>query len=292
MSVQAIYIVDKIKNTLIFLESLEKDFEINQNELSIILGEIVSESRKVKNYSFSHLESNKMHYFYGVFEKLIIIFQHQYETIPPEELFIELHENFIKFFGNILDNYTNNQITEFRSFVRITKEILSKHITHNEDIINKNSKIDLNKINHSPEKVSVYKRDEVLWLEIKLIKEEYATEFIDGLIFKVYVYINISSSKWFKIHLEFSDYPSKPTIILDENLKRDLEKPLDTELLIYRNWEKSRAPHIIDLIKELEEVISNYDSAGKISTGNEIFKIPALKPLPNIDFLENKREKI
>jgi len=67
LSAQAVFIVDKAKNMLIFIEPLEKNFEINQNELSSILGKIVSDGRNLKLNSFSHIEINKKFYFYGIF---------------------------------------------------------------------------------------------------------------------------------------------------------------------------------------------------------------------------------
>lgn len=293
LSVQAIFIVDKVKNILIFLEAIENNFEINQKELSGILGEIVSDSRNLKINSFSHIEINKKFYFYGIFEKILIIFQHLKDKAPPEELLIELHTNFIKFFADILDNYTNNEITNFRSFQTTNKEILSKYnIYKKELILGNNPLIEPIERNFYPGRISVYKRDEVLWNEAKLIKEKYPTEYVDGLIFKLHVYINISSTKWYKIYLEFSDYPSKPTIILDEVLRGELGKTLDDILYFYRTWDKTRPPHIIEIVKELEQVLAHYNSEGKLSPVSELLKIPEVKPLPNIEFLEHEREKI
>ena len=293
MSVQAIFIVDKVKNILIFLEAIENNFEINQKELSGILGEIVSDSRNLKINSFSHTEINKKFYFYGVFEKILIIFQQLKDKAPPEKLLIELNSYFMKFFADILDNYTNNEITKFRSFLRTNNEILSKYnIFKKEMILGKNPIIEPIERKFYPGRISVYKRDEVLWNEAKLIKENYPTEYVEGLIFKLHVYVRITSSKWYKIYLDYSDYPSKPIIIFDEVLRRELGKPIDEILYLYRNWDKTRPPHIIEIVKELEQVLEHYNSEGKLSPVSELLKIPEVKPLPNIEVLEHEREKI
>jgi hypothetical protein len=293
LSVQAIFIVDKIKNILIFLEAIGNNFEINQKELSGILGEIVSDSRNLNINSFSHIEINKKFYFYGVFEKILIIFQHLKDKAPPEELLIELHTYFIKLFADILDNYTNNEITKFRTFQRTNKELLSKYDIYKKEMtLEKNYIIEPIERNFYPGRISVYKRDEVLWNEVKLIKQKYPTEYVNGLIFKLHVYVRISSTKWIKIYLDFSDYPLKPTIILDDFLNRELGKTMDEILYFYRTWDKTRPPHIIEIVKELEQVLWQYNSEGKIPSTSELLKIPEVKPLPNIEFLENEREKI
>ncbi|TFG13959.1 MAG: hypothetical protein EU535_04140 [Promethearchaeota archaeon] len=293
MSAQAVFIVDKAKNMLIFIEPLEKNLEINQNELSSILGKIVSDGRNLKLNSFSHIEINKKFYFYGIFEKFIVIIQHTKDHLPPADLLIDLHTNFIKFFANILENYSNYDITKFRSFVRIVQEIFSKYPFYNNEIrIGKDPIINPIERNFYPERVSVYKRDEVLWTEAKLIKKEYATDYADGLIFRLHTYIKISSTQWYRIYIDFSDYPSKPVIILDDTLKRELEKPLDELLYFYKNWDKTRPPHIIEIIKELEQILLYYNSEGKLSTITEFLKVPEIKPLPNIELFDLEREKI
>ncbi len=296
MSAQAVFIVDKVKNTLVFLDQLDENIRINQKQLSNILGKIVSNCKDLKLNSFSNFEINGNSYFYGVFEKFLIIIQHLKNTPPPEELLIELYGIFTKVFANILDNYTNNDLPKFRSFVKVLREILPKYINHTceQDIaIGDKPIIDPIKRDFYPERPSVYKRDEILWTEARLIKQEYATQYVDGLIFKLHIYFKISSAQCYKIYIDFSDYPLKPTIILDNELSRELGEDLDEKLYFYRSWDKKRPPHIIEIIKELETVLLQYYSKGRLSKIPELHKIaiPEIKPLPNIEIGENENEK-
>jgi len=128
LSAQAVFIVDKIENTLIFLEHLEENIKINQKELSNILGKIVNNSKDLKFNSFSEFKLKEKYYLYGAFDKFLIILQHLKDKPPPEELIIELHNTFIKIFENILENYTTNDLYKFRSFTKVIREIFAKHL--------------------------------------------------------------------------------------------------------------------------------------------------------------------
>lgn len=288
MSAQAVFIVDKVENTLIFLEHLEESIKINQKELSNILGKIVNNSRDLQLNSFSDFKLNEKHYLYGVFDKFLIIFQHLKDKPPPEELLIELHSTFVKVFENILENYTNNDLSKFRSFAKVVREILAKFLNHKKEpdtVIGNNPVIDPIKRDFYPERPSVYKRDEILWNEAKFIKQKYATEFVDGFIFKLHIYLTISPTQWYKISIDFSDYPLKPIIKIDDVLNKELGKNLDEILYFYRTWDKKRPPHIIELIKELETVLLQYNSKGKLLKTPALPEtdIPEINPLPNIE---------
>lgn len=288
MSAQAVFIVDKVENILIFLEYLEENIKINQKELSKILGKILNKSRNLELNSFSNFEINEKFYLYGVFDKLLVIFQHQKDKPPPEELLIELHRNFVKIFVNVLENYTSNELSEFRSFANVVREIIPKYLQHKQslDMDTENKPlIEPIKRDFYPERPSVYKRDEILYNEAKYIKQKFATEFIDGFIFKLHIYLNISQTQWYKIYIDFFDYPLKPTIKIDDRLIKELGMNLDEILYFYRTWDKKRPPHIIELVNELETILLQYNSKGRLSKIPVLPKnaIPEIRPLPNIE---------
>ncbi|MFX1337136.1 MAG: hypothetical protein ACFFDK_00860 [Promethearchaeota archaeon] len=288
MSTQAVFIVDKVENTLIFLEYLEENIKINQKELSNILGKIMNNSKELKSNSFIDFEINEKCYFYGVFDNLLLIFQHQRDFLPPEELLIELYNCFVKVFANILNNYTYNDLSKFRSFAKVVREVIPKYLHHTrkkETDIGSKSIINPIKRDFYPTRPSVYKRDEILYNEAKYIKQKFATEYIDGFIFKLHIYLTISPTQCYKIYIDFSDYPLKPTIKIDEVLNKDLGKNLDEILYFYRTWDKKRPPHIIELVNELEAILLQYNSKGRLSkipimTRNSI---PEIKHLPNLE---------
>ncbi len=288
MSVQAVFIVDKVNNTLIFLEYLEENIKINQKELSNVLGRIVNNSKELELNSFSNFELNEKCYFFGVFNKLLLVVQHQKGKTPPDDFLNELYNIFVNVFKNILENYTNNDLSKFRSFAKDVRDILPKYFHHSnkqKNNIGNRPLIDPIKRDFYPERPSVYKRDEILYNEAKLIKQKYATKFVDGFIFKLHIYINISPTQSYKIFIDFSDYPLKPTIFIDDVLIKELGKNLDEILYFYTKWDKKRPPHIIELVNELETILVQFNSEGRLSKVPLIPKnaIPEVKPLPNIE---------
>ena len=55
-------------------------------------------------------------------------------------------------------------------------------------------------------------------------------------------------------------------------------------LYFYRTWNKKRPPHIIELVKELETDLLQYNSKGKLLKNPDLPETdsPEIKPLPNI----------
>ena len=287
MSVQAVFIVDKVENTLIFLEYLEESIKKNQKELSNVLGKIVNNCKGLKANSFSNLEIKENYFFSGIFDKILLIVQHSKGKTPPEEFLIELYNIFVQTFENILKNYTKNDLSKFRSFAKDLKELIPKyfHNSNKQELIDLKPIIDPIERDFYPERPSVYKRDEILYNEAKLIKQEYATKFVDGFIFKLDIYVSISPNQWYKIYIDFSDYPLRPKVAVDDILRKGLGVNLDNILYFYKTWDKKRPPHIIEIIKELETILLQYHSKGRLSKISSIPKeaIPEVRPLPNIE---------
>ena len=87
---QTIFIIDKEKNILIFLGLLDENVEIKQEDLSNVLGEIVSKTTNLRVNSFSKAKINDKNYFLGNFDKIVIVVQHLKEKSPPEDFLFEL----------------------------------------------------------------------------------------------------------------------------------------------------------------------------------------------------------
>lgn len=143
-----------------------------------------------------------------------------------------------------------------------------------------------------------YKRDEVLWNEAQMVKNEYVAEYVDGLVFKLKTFLSISLTHHYEIFIDFSEYPNKPQISIGKGLQEELGKSLEELLYFYRNWDTKIPPHIIELIREFEAILMKYKAAGDLSDTAEMPEtaLPELEPLPELPPLEEeeveKKEKI
>ena len=295
MLAQAIFIIDKKKNTLIFLGLLDENIKINQDDLSKILGEIVTEAINLRLKSFSKIQINDKNYFIGNFDKIVIVIQYLKGKPPPEDLLIELNQRFVVEYYNILENYNDNDIAKFKSFLGTIKEILPKYLKNTiEDLNNIGLEpiIEPLKRDAYPEGVSDYDRDEVLWNEAKIVKDKYPANFVEGMIFNFEIFLSISSTQNYKIYVDFSNYPLKPIIDIGEELKRELGKDINELLYFYKNWDIKRPPHIIEIVEEFKVVLKKFKDQKIVSDTSEIPKsaLPELKPLPNVNALEENKE--
>ncbi|MFX1394346.1 MAG: hypothetical protein ACFFAH_12335 [Promethearchaeota archaeon] len=292
---QTIFIIDKEKNILIFLGLLDENVEIKQEELSNILGEIVSKTNNLTVNSFLEVQIKEKNYFLGNFDKIIIVIQHLKEESAPEEFLFELNQKFLTEYYNILENYTESEINKFKSFLGTVKMILPKYINRQlNDLTDIGSEpiIGAMKRNAYPEGISDYKKDEVFWNEARMIKEKYPANFIEGMIFNLEIYITISSTQNYKVFVDFSNYPEKPIININGELNRELGKNLEDLLFFYKNWNIKKPPHVIEIIDELVVVLKKFKEQGKLKKTSEIPKnaLPDLIPLPNINNLKKKHE--
>ncbi|MHA1291137.1 MAG: hypothetical protein ACTSQJ_00545 [Promethearchaeota archaeon] len=126
MTVQNVYIIDKNNKMLIFLGILDDSIEINQEHLSKVLSTIVSQNLNLEINESAKVQIDNDSYFFGNFENLIIIVQYK-QSIPKDDLLIELNEKFISNYLNILKNYSENDLIKFKPFIKIVKEILQKY---------------------------------------------------------------------------------------------------------------------------------------------------------------------
>jgi len=296
LKVQVIFIVDKRKNILIFLGILDKSVKIEQDDLSEILGKIISQANKIELNTYSQIEISGNCYFYGNFEKFAIAVQHLKGEPPPQFFLKEIKNNFVKKYVNILDNYSESDISKFNMFTEEVKRILI-HFPHTKyyelDKIGKDPLFKPMKRESYPEGISEYIRDEILWNEASFIKEKYPANFIEGMIFNLDIFLNKSSRHSYKITFDYSTYPLKPTIIIDEKLERDLGGDLEDLLYFLSNWDPKVPPHIIEIVDEIYAIIKKFSDLGKLSDEGVISKneVPELKPLPIINSIKEENKE-
>lgn len=88
--------------------------------------------------------------------------------------------------------------------------------------------------------------------ELGLIQQEYAYDKKVGSTADIIVYITITLTKTFLIHINFSNYPKKPEIIFPDSIKKIIKTP-NKSLNTLNNWDEKNPPHIIDVLHELEK---------------------------------------
>ena len=95
---RVVFIIDKKTNVLIFLGILDEGYKINQQELAKVLGVIVSKAKTFdqNSNSFAKAEISNKHYFFGNFEKLLIIIHHAPDKTPTQATLIDLNNKFIR----------------------------------------------------------------------------------------------------------------------------------------------------------------------------------------------------
>ncbi|MHA1291899.1 MAG: hypothetical protein ACTSQJ_04425 [Promethearchaeota archaeon] len=86
--------------------------------------------------------------------------------------------------------------------------------------------------------------------ELGLVQQEYAydqrTKKTD-----INVYITITLTKTFIVSIDFTNYPEKPIFNFPEEIKALLGNPYQT-LKTLKSWNPKKAPHIVDVLRELE----------------------------------------
>ncbi len=88
--------------------------------------------------------------------------------------------------------------------------------------------------------------------ELGLIQQQYAYDQKSESKADIIVYMTITLTKTFLIHIDFSKYPQRPSISLPDNVKRLIPDPYET-LQTLKKWKKKRPPHVIDILHELEK---------------------------------------
>ncbi|MHA1300600.1 MAG: hypothetical protein ACTSO9_14380, partial [Candidatus Helarchaeota archaeon] len=91
-------------------------------------------------------------------------------------------------------------------------------------------------------------RDAKLAEEMTMLMNEFQTEIVEGVISRVRVYLTISEQLNFIIGIDYSNYPAKPLLTVQEQLK-SIINPDDLETL--KNWKEGM--HVVEIFRELEQ---------------------------------------
>ena len=288
MNPQTIFIIDKKKKILILLDFLDEQQLINQEELTHILGYIISESSKLTLDSYSTAQIKNKNYFFGNFDKIVIAIQYTDDDSSLKDFLIEINKKFIENFEKVLEDYSINNISEFKPFINVIKNIIPKYQRSSLEELKLSENISIIKPLERktyPDGISDYIRDEVLWEEARMVKDEFPADFIEGLLFHLQIYMRISKNHIYKIIVDFSDYPSRPILRFSESLNKEINRKLGKSinelLFFYKNWDAKTPPHIIEIIKEIEAVLLQIYAKGELSQTEDII-LPDLRPLPKI----------
>ncbi|MHA1871691.1 MAG: hypothetical protein ACTSXF_12150 [Promethearchaeota archaeon] len=132
-----------------------------------------------------------------------------------------------------------------------------------------------------PDGVPDYMIDEVLWNESQAVMKEYTSEFVEGLIGKLRIFLSISIVHHYDIIIDFQEYPKKPQVEISPDIIEDTNKKLEEYSYILKNWDEKIPPHIIELVRELEKVLLKLKTENKLSPTSEMPEtmLPELEPL-------------
>ena len=107
--------------------------------------------------------------------------------------------------------------------------------------------------------------DLTLSTEAALIQQEYAMDYVGDSLGSVEIYLTITIEQTFIIKIDFSDYPKRPKVLLQEgitNLIGDVNESLD----ILKKWKEKKPSNVVEIIRELESklwFLSDLDTEAK-----------------------------
>lgn len=88
--------------------------------------------------------------------------------------------------------------------------------------------------------------------ELGLIQQYYAIDQVGSSLGEINVYLTITLTKTFVIHVDFSNFPQRPKINFPENVKSILGSPIQS-LSSLKNWFPRNDPHVVEVLQELEQ---------------------------------------
>ncbi|NHI91441.1 MAG: hypothetical protein EAX96_02990 [Candidatus Lokiarchaeota archaeon] len=99
--------------------------------------------------------------------------------------------------------------------------------------------------------------DTLLANELTYLMNEFQVDIVDEVISRVRIYISVSVELNFIIGIDYTLYPKKPLLTVQEELKQILDpETLDS----VKNWKEDGSSHVVDIVRELE---SNLVSSNK-----------------------------
>ncbi|MHA1799391.1 MAG: hypothetical protein ACTSVY_13170 [Candidatus Helarchaeota archaeon] len=91
--------------------------------------------------------------------------------------------------------------------------------------------------------------DSLLANELTFLMNEFQVEMVEGVISRVRIYISVSVELNFIIGIDYSLYPKKPLLTIQDELKQILDpETLDS----MKNWKENGSSHVVDIVRELE----------------------------------------
>lgn len=142
-------------------------------------------------------------------------------------------------------------------------------------------------------KIEEYERDEVLWNESQDVMQNYTADFIEGIISRLTIYLSISIQHHYEFEIDFTDYPKKPQLKLPESLLGDLGAPFEKQSYFLQHWDEKIPPHIIEIVRELEHVLMNLKTRGRLTpTASVEATVPDLEPLPELPALTDEEQRL
>ncbi|MBN2156430.1 MAG: hypothetical protein JW776_10335 [Candidatus Lokiarchaeota archaeon] len=87
--------------------------------------------------------------------------------------------------------------------------------------------------------------------EAALIQQEYAIDYVGNTMGVVEVYLTITLEQTFIIRIDFSSFPKKPEVVVQDNLRKILGD-VDESIGILKSWDENNPRHVVELIREVE----------------------------------------
>jgi len=96
--------------------------------------------------------------------------------------------------------------------------------------------------------------DSMLANELTFLMNEFQVEMVEGSISRVRIYITASVELNFIIGIDFTLYPKKPLLTVQEELKQVLDPETLSSI---KDWKEDGSSHIVDIVRQLEgELVS------------------------------------
>lgn len=138
-----------------------------------------------------------------------------------------------------------------------------------------------------------YMKDEVLWNESQEVMNEYTAEFVTNIISKLEVYLSISITHHYKMIIDFQNYPEKPKFETTEDFTDEVLNKVKQKSYFLANWDVKMPPHIIEIVREFEAILSKLKSRGELKATTEMpaAAMPELEPLEKLPPMDDEMKK-
>lgn len=134
-----------------------------------------------------------------------------------------------------------------------------------------------------------YMKDEVLWNESQEVMKEYTAEFVDNIISKLEIYLSISITHHYKVIIDFQNYPEEPKFPPTDDFTEAVIAKVKEKSYFLANWDVKVPPHVIELVREIEAILSKLKSIGELDSTTEMpaAAMPELEPLEKLPPLDD-----